>query len=126
MAVRRCTYDCFGTDIATSARPVFDNEWLAELLRQPLSHHARERVLRAAGGEGDKKAHRPRRIGLRPCNSRHSRERGSARNQMQKLSTGKFHRNPPKRRRAVCAWTLRALNGRSGYESLSECSHFPL
>ena len=35
--------------------------------------------------------HRPRRIGLRPCDARHGRQRSSARGQMQKLSAGKFH-----------------------------------
>src|SRR5205823_2319878 len=40
-------------------------------------------------------AHRPRRIGLRPSDPRHGRERGSARCQMQKLpSARKFHRGP--------------------------------
>jgi hypothetical protein len=34
---------------------------------------------------------------LRPCNARHSRQRGSARGQMQKLPTGKFHFAPPTR-----------------------------
>ena len=39
----------------------------------------------------DDDAHRPRRIGLRPRDARHGRQRGSARGQMQKISTGKFH-----------------------------------
>src|SRR5262249_61065778 len=39
-----------------------------------------------------------RRRGLRPCGARHGRERGSARGQMQKLSSvGKFHRFPPRK-----------------------------
>ena len=43
-------------------------------------------------------AHRPRRIGLRPSEARDGRERGSARGQMQKLSSvGKFHFAPPSR-----------------------------
>ena len=33
-------------------------------------------------------AHRPRRIGLRPCDARDNRQRGSARGQLQKTSTG--------------------------------------
>ena len=53
---------------------------------------------RAAGRKTDDHAHRPRRIGLRPRDARHSRQRGSARGQMQKLSTvGKFHCEPPSR-----------------------------
>ena len=46
----------------------------------------------------DDDAHRPRRIGLRPSDPRHDRQRNSARGQMQKLSTvGKFHFAPPSR-----------------------------
>ena len=41
--------------------------------------------------KADDDAHRPRRIGLRPCDTRDGRERGSARCQMQKLPAGKFH-----------------------------------
>ena len=79
-------------DIAAGARPVLDDEWLTEPLRQPLSDQARDDVGRAAGGKADDDAHRPRRIGLRPRDARHGRQRGSARGQMQKLSAGKFHR----------------------------------
>jgi hypothetical protein len=39
----------------------------------------------------DDDVHGPRRIDLRRCDPRDSRERGSARYQMQKLATGKFH-----------------------------------
>src|SRR5215813_11480903 len=39
----------------------------------------------------------PRRIGLRPSEARHRRQRGSARGQMQKISAGKFHFEPPSR-----------------------------
>ena len=46
------------------------------------------------GGKADDDAHRPRRIGLRPRDARHGRQRGSARCQMQKLSAGKFHHDP--------------------------------
>ena len=48
------------------------------------------------GGKADDDAHRPRRIGLRPRDARHGRQRGSARGQMQKLpSVGKFHFHLP-------------------------------
>ena len=43
---------------------------------------------RAAGGKADDDAHRPRRIGLRPRDARHGRQRGSARGQMQKFFGG--------------------------------------
>jgi hypothetical protein len=48
-----------------------------------------------AGGNGDDNAHRARRIGLRPRDTRHRRQRGSAYGQMEKLSAGKFHFDPP-------------------------------
>src|SRR5262245_20123111 len=94
VAVRRRAHDRFGADIAATAWPVIDHEWLAEPFRQPLTDEARENVLRAAGGYGDDQAHRPRRIGLRPCDTRYCWQHGSARGQTQKLSTGKFHRSP--------------------------------
>src|SRR5262249_32774975 len=39
----------------------------------------------------------PRRIGLRPSEARHRRQRGSARGQMQKISAGEVHFEPPSR-----------------------------
>jgi hypothetical protein len=36
MAIGRRTHDRLGGDIAASARPVFDYEWLAKPFRQPL------------------------------------------------------------------------------------------
>src|SRR6266852_5309560 len=91
MAVGRRTHDRLGCDIGPRARPVVDDEWLAEPLRQPLTHQAREDVLRAAGGTADDKTHQPRRIGLRPCDPRRDRESGGACCQMQKLTAPKFH-----------------------------------
>src|SRR5262249_54304702 len=72
------------------------DEWLTESFRQPLSQQTREDVAPAARGKADDPTHRPRRIGLRPSDARHERQRGSARCQMQKLPTvGKFHFEPP-------------------------------
>ncbi len=51
IAVRRRAHDRLGPDIAAGARPVLDDEWLAEPLRQPLTDEARDDVGRAAGGE---------------------------------------------------------------------------
>ncbi len=75
IAVRRRTHDRLGADIAGGARPVLDDEGLAEPLRQPLAHQTCDDVARAAGGKTDDDAHRPRRIGLRPRDARQSRER---------------------------------------------------
>ena len=49
VAVRRRTHDRLGADIAAGARPVLDDEWLAEPLRQPLTHQAREDVVAPPG-----------------------------------------------------------------------------
>jgi hypothetical protein len=84
-----------GADIAAATRPVVDNKLLSEPLRQPLSDQARRDVGRAGRGEWHDQTHRPRRIGLRPRCARYSRERGSTRYQMQKISAGKFHFEPP-------------------------------
>jgi len=45
----------------------------------------------------DNQTHGPRRIRLRHRNTRHRRHCGSASGQMQKISTGKFHFEPPSR-----------------------------
>ena len=59
-------HDCLGRDIGAPTRPVFDDEWLAEPIRQPLTDQARENVGRAAGSHADDDAHRPCGIGLCP------------------------------------------------------------
>src|SRR5262245_49857928 len=95
VAVRRRLHDRLGTDIAAGTRPVLDDELLAEPLGQPMTDQARGDVGSTTGGKSDDNAHWPRRIGLRPRDARQSRQRGSARGQMQELSTGKFHLNLP-------------------------------
>ena len=67
IAVRRRAHDRLGGDIAASTRPVLDDEWLAEPLRQPLTDQPREDVGRPPAAKPTIDAHRPRRIGLRPC-----------------------------------------------------------
>ena len=84
-------HDRLGSDAVAASRPVLDDEWLAEPLRQPLAQQACEDVAGNAGGIGDHHAHRPRRIGLRQSEARHRRERGSARGQLQKLPARTFH-----------------------------------
>jgi hypothetical protein len=86
IAVWGRTDDGFGGHIAAGARPVLDDEWLPETLRQRLTDKACKEVRRATGRPADDQPHRPRRIGLRPCYPRHSRERGSTRGQMQKFA----------------------------------------
>src|SRR5262249_42704664 len=82
-------------DVRTCPRPVFDNDLLSEPLRQPLPHNPAYSVSTATGRPADDQSHWPRRIGLRPCNSRHGGQRGSTAGQMQKISAGKFHFEPP-------------------------------
>src|SRR5262249_59354149 len=84
----RRSYGRFRAYCATCASPMLYDELLAEPLRQPLTYEACEKVIRAAGCISNNDAHRPRRIGLRPSEARHSRERGSARGQMRKISAG--------------------------------------
>src|SRR6516165_5561841 len=91
VTIRRRAYDRLGGDIGGSTRPVFDEEWLAEPLRQPLRDQACDDVGRPASGVADDDAHRPRWIALRPSKARHGRQRGSARCEMEKISAGKFH-----------------------------------
>src|SRR5262249_40563137 len=91
VAVRRRIYDGLSGDIAASPRAVLNNELLAEPLRQPLTREARDDVGRVTRRVADNDMARPRRIGLCRRDARHGRERGSARCEIQKLSTGKFH-----------------------------------
>ena len=49
VAVRRRPHDRLGGEICAGARPVLDDELLAEPLRQPLADQAREDVGQAAG-----------------------------------------------------------------------------
>src|SRR5262245_50571761 len=91
VAVCGRTNDHLRRDIGASTRPVFDDELLAEPLRQPLTHQARGDVIRTGWSKADHNAHRPRRVGLRSRHPRNGRQRGSARGQMEKISAGKFH-----------------------------------
>jgi hypothetical protein len=60
-----------------------------------LAHEARDDVGSLARRKANDPAYRPRRIGLlRPPHARHGREHGSARREMQELSTPKFHDVP--------------------------------
>jgi hypothetical protein len=68
--------------LRAKAEPVVDDEWLVESFRQPLSYQARRDVGGATGCKSYNDAHRPRWIGLRLRDPRHSRERANARGQM--------------------------------------------
>src|SRR5262249_14668097 len=97
VTVGRGTHDCLGCDVAAGSRTVVDDERLTEPLRQPLTYQARRDVRTASRREANNDAHRPRWIGLRPSDARDCRQRSSAGGQMQKISAGKFHVEPPSR-----------------------------
>jgi hypothetical protein len=52
----------FSVSSAMNSRPIVDEEWLPEPLRQPLTDQARDDVGRAAGRNSHDQTHRPRRI----------------------------------------------------------------
>src|SRR6516162_814336 len=91
IAIRSRMDDRLGADVGAATRPGVDEELLAETLRQPLSHQTRDDVVPAPSGSRNDHAHRPRRIGLRPCDARDGRQRGGACCEMQELATAKFH-----------------------------------
>src|SRR5262249_48887510 len=66
IAIRGRTHDRLRGDITAGARPVLDDELLAEPLREPLADQASDDVGAAASGKAGDDAHRPARIGLRP------------------------------------------------------------
>ncbi|MFZ3351486.1 MAG: hypothetical protein WA268_11530 [Xanthobacteraceae bacterium] len=57
VTVRRRLRDEFGTDIAASARPVIDDDGLAEPIGEPLRHDAGENIGATASGQRDDDAH---------------------------------------------------------------------
>ena len=95
IAVGRRSHDHLGTDIAPCTWPVLSDEWPAQAVRQPLTDQPCGDVRRSAGWKASDNLYRPCRIGLRAGDARQSRQRGSARCEMQKRSTGKFHRVVP-------------------------------
>ena len=102
VAVCWCAHDRLNTNIGAATRPVLDDEWLAEPLREPTTYQARGDVVHGTGSKRDDEAYRLRRIGLRSRNPRQDWQRGSARCQMQKLSAGKFYGAPPL---SITTWT---------------------
>src|SRR5215475_532602 len=66
IAVRRRPHDRLGSDIVAATRAVFDDELLAQPLREPWSDEPRDNVRRTGGTRGGNDAYWPRRISLRP------------------------------------------------------------
>src|SRR5262249_60771546 len=80
-----------GEDLGCARARFSHRKLRAEPLGQPLTDQARGDVGGAAGGKADDQTHRPRRIILRAGETRDSRQRGSARGQMQEFAAGKFY-----------------------------------
>src|SRR5262245_66612941 len=95
VTVRRRSHDLKRADIAATTRTILNDEMLSKPFRKQLTEQSRVDIVRAAGRKGNDDTHRPRGIGLRSCDMRRKRQRGSARGQMQKISAGKFHVEPP-------------------------------
>src|SRR5262245_54275425 len=88
VAIGRRTHDHLSAYIAAGTRPVLDDERLAEPLLQPLSYQATKGVACATSRKTYHQTHRPRRIGLRPSETRHGRERGAPAARCRKFRRG--------------------------------------
>src|SRR5262249_905850 len=95
--------------IAGSARPILDDEWLSEPVRQPLTNEPSSCVRHAAGRKADDNAHRPRGIRLGSHNAWYRWQRGNTRSEMQKSTTGKFHGTLPESFRGTAYQRLAAI-----------------
>src|SRR5215472_2887202 len=78
-------------DKAVAARTILHHYRLAPARGQTLGKQTGCGIAGAASAKRQDEAHRPRRIGLRPCDVRQGRQRGSARGQIQEIAAGKFH-----------------------------------
>src|SRR5215475_15811363 len=88
-------------DKAVAARTILHHYRLAPARGQTLGKQTGCGIAGAASAKRQYEAHRPRRIGLRPSDARHGRQRGSTGGQMEKGSVGKFHNIPLWR----CRWS---------------------
>src|SRR5262245_9128410 len=94
ISIRRCARYLAGCDVPAGSWYVLYIKLLSQPLAQLLSSKPSEQVRRAARRERHYHAHGPCRISLCPRVARHGRQRGSASDQMQKNSPGKFHVGP--------------------------------
>jgi hypothetical protein len=82
------TGNAAGTDAPVCSADVFDDDGLRERTSHPLGDDSRDHIRAAARSARHDHGDWPRRIGLRLCIARDSRERGST-GQMQKSTTRK-------------------------------------
>src|SRR4051794_38904338 len=91
VAIWRGLRDGLRPDAAAGAPLVFNDDLLAPDFGQPVRQRAGNRVAAPAGWKRHHKAHVSAWIGLRPCNVRDRRQRGSAHGQLQKLPAQNLH-----------------------------------
>src|SRR6266436_1833935 len=104
-----------GRDVGSRARAVLDDERLAQPLRQPLPHQARNDVVAAGRREAADQTHRPARIGVRERTASNGGRGDSARRQLEKLPAEKVHDNAPGQcKRIDSRATPRSQNQRRG------------
>src|SRR5215472_10582311 len=123
VAVRRRVRHSANTDRAPGAGHILDQDWLAERDAHTIAHHARHGVRRAAGRKRNVERDRTCRIALCSGGAWYRRQRGSARDQMQKLSTLKLHLSPPIVTKLHHAWSVRKELWRLPRESCSRHRH---
>jgi hypothetical protein len=90
IAVRSCASSSAYAYASIGSADIFNDDGLSERSPHAFGHHSRDYIGGAARSEPHDQANGPRRIGLRHCDPRCGRDRGSARRQMQKSTTRKF------------------------------------
>jgi hypothetical protein len=83
-----------GTEVSIRSGDVFDDDGLSKRASYPLGKESPDCIKGATRWQRHDHGDWPRRIGLRLGSPRYGWKRGSARGQMQKLKTGKFHDVP--------------------------------
>src|ERR1700681_978585 len=91
VAIRCGTRHPTDAKTAIRARHVLYDGRLRESVLKPFAHHAPEQICRPAWRKRHNNCDLPRRIIERRCDARRGRQCESARHQMQKFATGKFH-----------------------------------
>src|SRR5262249_42815675 len=80
-----------GGNVGPGARPVLNDDGLAQPFLQPLTDQAPDDIGSSAGGKAYEEAHRTRRISLCPRHARQRRQHCSTRSQTQKLAAEQAH-----------------------------------
>src|SRR5437016_5924936 len=126
IAIRRAFGGGLDADSSAGAHLVLDQELLADGTRQVIGGQTSDEIQSATRRERHDEPYRPRRVGLRPCEPRYSRQRGSARGQMQELAAGKLQHDGALPER-FCAGRLavRRTSRERPYLSVTSPAPFP-